>query len=246
MSRRRGFTLVELLVVLGAITLLMALLFPALVKAREAGRRAKCLSNMRQTGQALMNYLVVNHNRPPVQYELVQDFLQDDVIANRPSILGMLKPYLGPSIEVYTCPSAVDGPDTFDGVPPEYGRTSYLCSGVVFYPLRVITDIGRTSEVVAMQEDRFVRRTATLAPIAHGTLAIYERWHWREDEDEQFTNLHNGGGNLLFADGHAEWRVYKDLRARDFALEGGEGVDGDAADDWTSPNGRAYRRAIVH
>src|SRR5437016_10130959 len=117
MCRRRGFTLVELLVVLGAIALLMALLLPALVKAREAGRRAKCLSNMRQTGQALMNYLVVNHNRPPVQYEPVQDFLEDDVIKDFPSILGMLKPYLGPSSDVYTCPSAVDDPGAPDGVP---------------------------------------------------------------------------------------------------------------------------------
>jgi prepilin-type N-terminal cleavage/methylation domain-containing protein/prepilin-type processing-associated H-X9-DG protein len=52
----RGFTLIELLVVLSVIALLVALLLPALTNARESGRRAVCLSNLRQIGQAFHMY----------------------------------------------------------------------------------------------------------------------------------------------------------------------------------------------
>jgi len=78
-SQSKGFTLVELLVVIGIIALLISILLPSLSKAREAANKVKCGSNLKQIGQGLLLYANENNGNYPRTYFQVD---QAPVIAN--------------------------------------------------------------------------------------------------------------------------------------------------------------------
>ena len=56
-NTKSGFTLIELLVVVAIIGILASILFPVFSRARESARRSACLSNMKQIGMGMLQYL---------------------------------------------------------------------------------------------------------------------------------------------------------------------------------------------
>lgn len=114
-ARKSGFTLVELLVVVGVIAILMSILLPALARARESAATVKCAANLRSIGQGLMQYAANNNQYLPLAYEYRGQSIDYTTNTETPAtatwgyihwsshIMGTVSP------EAFKCPSIANG-----------------------------------------------------------------------------------------------------------------------------------------
>jgi len=132
----RAFTLIELLVVIAIIGILAAMLLPALNRAREKGRTAVCVSNLRQIMVALRLYADDHQEQmPPASYDTGNQ--------NWPKILGSYMPQKGVDLNgsgvnvaqanaVFTCPSADS--TGYPGFQNYQIHETYACTGAMLGP----------------------------------------------------------------------------------------------------------------
>ena len=122
-SSPRAFTLIELLVVIAIIGMLSSLMLPAIQNSIQKGKQAKCISNLRQIGIAVQQYVADPDNNqqfPPIYYVGSNSATITNVPTNPLQPLACLSNY-GVTLALLTCP-ADSSPDT------NYG--SYIWSPV--------------------------------------------------------------------------------------------------------------------
>lgn len=216
--RRSAFTLIELLTVIAIIAILAAMLMPSLSRAREMARRSSCASNMKQLGLGFIQYQQDYDDHYPKAGNWqawgsgghwVAGVNATDAVTGAPGALadlaapfaarpgvtanirdGAIYPYIK-SAQIYVCPSSRDGQKT--GL--SYSMNCTLGGQAAF-------SVQSDTEVALLVDEAYPS----------------DGYFWASQDphaSDQFQAVHNGGGNLLFCDGHVKFYPYAKFYAGD-------------------------------
>lgn len=201
----RGFTLIEMLVVIAIISVLAAVLFPVFGQVRERARATVCLSNMRQLGTALYSYAQDYDEHWPL----------DAHTTNEDTWVFNLDPYVGRDRRLYRCPDD----NSSNWYPPPPGRvatnvrfTSYG-TNMWMAPFLGPGDTADTHGYSTLASIRSPASTIYCAEMVENTTDdhFHAAW-WRPNPEYTYepagTGLaakrHGDAANYFFCDGHAK------------------------------------------
>jgi len=193
MKIRNAYTLIEILVVLGIVSLLSAILFAAFSRVREKSRSSSCQNNLRQIQMATQMYADDNSRYP---FWFGEYPITDPLVFNKPGIGWAVRilPYVK-NRSIFHCPSeptdASDDPNASltIGQPAfnNYGYNIWLSDELESHLTTPSTTLTFSDEIPSPAWD-FIHSI-------------------NQAKDYSFQIRHSGGLNCAFADGHVKWLI---------------------------------------
>jgi prepilin-type N-terminal cleavage/methylation domain-containing protein/prepilin-type processing-associated H-X9-DG protein len=231
----KGFTLIELLVVIAIIALLLAILMPALSRAKEQAQATRCLANLKQIGVAMHLYAGDYDYQLP-RAELRPGVLVYAGIEMRWPVLFM--PYVGGQsknfenyyeLEIFDCPSYPYKEQTVD-----YCTNAFDLKGSMteYFGFSKLDDFPRHATTIYMADYEYIPEVdhikiilkddpPDIMKVKMQSLDVWNASHLPSAPDgsrRMASDRHNKRLNCLFIDGHSNDMMANDITPYDFGL----------------------------